>query len=688
MNPNRFKIARFGIALLASAAIAATGAGAQMQSFGAGAYREDAGSALSRHLRTLADNPRNHSALMGAGNAALQLGDPQAAVTFFARAEEIAPRDGRIKAGIGSAFVQMEQPHSALKFFSDAASLGVNEGEFAGDRGLAYDVIGNPKQAQRDYQIALRHKPDPEIERRLALSLAISGDKAGALAAIDAQVRRQDRAGWRTRAFVLALTGDEAGATQAVQSVMPAQAAALRPFLARLPALDLAGRAMAVHFGHFPGEGPAVQMAQNYNSSPPYSPTPSYTPTPSYGANQFAGTSSTPAPAYGRQQGTTARTTQPPRVSTGIQPRAGATQPRTQVENTSPRRTVELPNSRRRAVALEDRVGSLVGTPSNAQPQQRVSTETPRVTSPAGTGVQPVQFALSAPRVTPQQTVPAPTPNTATPVQSVPAAAPEVRQTPPPVAAPAPQVNTSTAAVVPPVQTPPVRTPPVQDAQLSGSSITTQPTTSSSALTSTPAPSVPSVTTPAPAPEVTTSADTPAAGEAKPSASGGGLADIAALVNALPATEVEKKPEPKPSLPKLAQVDVKTAPKPETKEPAKKAETTKKESAKQEAAKKDTSKKEPAKPAEPSRHWVQVAGGADRPGLVREFGKLKQKAPKLLGDRTPYTTPLRFTNRLLVGPFKSEDEAQAFVNELSKADLTAFSWTSPAGQEISKLTAK
>ena len=33
---------------------------------------------------------------------------------------------------------------------------------------------------------------------------------------------------------------------------MPAQAAAMQPFLAQLPSLDLAGRAMAVHFGHFP----------------------------------------------------------------------------------------------------------------------------------------------------------------------------------------------------------------------------------------------------------------------------------------------------------------------------------------------------------------------------------------------------------------------------------------------------
>ena len=50
--------------------------------------------------------------------------------------------------------------------------------------------------------------PIPEVERRLALSLAISGQREAALRVIDGQLRRHDRAAWRTQAFVLALTGD------------------------------------------------------------------------------------------------------------------------------------------------------------------------------------------------------------------------------------------------------------------------------------------------------------------------------------------------------------------------------------------------------------------------------------------------------------------------------------------------
>ena len=85
---------------------------------------------------------------------------------------------------------------------------------------------------------------------------------------------------------------------------------------------------------------------------------------------------------------------------------------------------------------------------------------------------------------------------------------------------------------------------------------------------------------------------------------------------------------------------------------------------------------------------MQIAGGANEAAMTSEFGRLKGKAPKLLGGRTAWTTPLRATNRLLVGPFQTTKEAQDFVNELAKLDLSSFSWTSPAGQEIVKLSAK
>ncbi|MET0269641.1 MAG: SPOR domain-containing protein [Sphingomonas sp.] len=94
----------------------------------------------------------------------------------------------------------------------------------------------------------------------------------------------------------------------------------------------------------------------------------------------------------------------------------------------------------------------------------------------------------------------------------------------------------------------------------------------------------------------------------------------------------------------------------------------------------------PAK-AQAGRYWVQVAGGANKADLPKAWKQATARHPELAG-RTPHTTPLRATNRLLVGPFKSEDEAQAFVNKTSKAGMTTFTFTSAPGQKVEAVAVK
>ena len=96
------------------------------------------------------------------------MGDPDAALTFFSRADELEGRNPRVKAGMASAMAQLEQGQAALTLFAEAVQLGAPEAEIAGDRGLAYDTIGDTARAQRDYQLALRQRDDPEVRRRSA----------------------------------------------------------------------------------------------------------------------------------------------------------------------------------------------------------------------------------------------------------------------------------------------------------------------------------------------------------------------------------------------------------------------------------------------------------------------------------------------------------------------------------------
>ena len=130
---------------------------------------------------TLASDPKDFESLIGAGRAALELGDAQAAAGFFARADEVNPTSPLPQAGMGAVQVANGDAKAALPYFTRAQQLGATLAMFGCDRGLAYDLLGQQAKAQADYRAALSGADAEEARRRLALSLAISGDKAGAM---------------------------------------------------------------------------------------------------------------------------------------------------------------------------------------------------------------------------------------------------------------------------------------------------------------------------------------------------------------------------------------------------------------------------------------------------------------------------------------------------------------------------
>lgn len=217
--------------------------------------------ALARNVRLIAINPRNYDALLGAGRAALRLGDAQAAIGFFGRAEEINSAHWAPKAGQGSAMAHMGEAQAALGLFEQAQSLGATQGLIALDRGLAFDLLGRQAEAQSDYRAVLAGVDEAEARRRLALSLAISSRKVEALAALDPLLARRDPAARRTRAFILALGGDVEGARQAIAAMMPGASGGFDPFLRRLARLGPGQKAAAVHLGMMPAEGAALALA-------------------------------------------------------------------------------------------------------------------------------------------------------------------------------------------------------------------------------------------------------------------------------------------------------------------------------------------------------------------------------------------------------------------------------------------
>lgn len=511
---------------------------------------------LADHLRTLARNPHELDALIGAGQSALSVGDATAALSFFGRANDEAPSDGRVKAGLGSSLLLLERPDDALRLFGEAVALGIPQSKIAVDRGLAYDLRGDQASAQRDYRLALRDSQSDELVRRYALSLGISGQKSEALALLDPLLRKQDQAAWRDRTFILAMSGDVRGANSITRSIMPQQADAMEPFLRRLSSFTAAQRARAVTYGAMPEDArtnvaiPTSVIAPTRVAIATPPPTPAPAPTPHYDAP-------------------------PPQPDSAPPP---------------PPKRKHRPESE---VAAE--------TVNDAGPDANLPTEeTPK---PAKKAKPKVVIAEAEPAISTEASPPPPPPVTA---PAPPPAPVFVAATPPP----------------PPVVSAPKPTPII---------VTAQPRFAIASLLDDVKPEAIS-----PAAHVPTDAELRAARLA-----------------------AKKKAEAK------AKADAEAK--------ALKAE----EDAKREAARKN-----------PAREWVQVAGGNNRAGFARTYAKLKAAHAALFDGRSAYYTPLNHTYRILVGPFDDASDARAYVNQLTKAGLTGFTFSSDAGQEVLKIGSK
>ena len=629
---------------------------AQAQSDQADLVRPAAAADLNSNLARLASNPRDTSALIGAGEAALALDDARAAAGFFARADAIESGNGRIKAGLARVMLKLQNPAEALRLFDQAARLGYPDASVLADRGLAKDMTGDQAGAQRDYQAALaRMAGDDELVRRYAASLGISGQVDASEKVLEPLLYKSDRAAWRYRAFILAMNNRQAEARKVADQTMPAQlAAAIAPYMQKMPYLTAAQKAAAVHFGHFPQQIGTTIAA--------------ITPTP-------------PAPGI-------AVTARPP-VAVAAAP--AQVKPLSRAEQRRQRReAARLARAQQRQPA---RAAAATPAPTPV-PQRQVALAEPAapVPRPAPAQTQP------APPAVQQADAPRPAPQT---VQSIPAApaAPAdspVRQAQAQVQAPAPAPAPAPVPVPVPAQTLPaqVQGPPAPGFDTIDTASAAPPPVTPSAgsqlnaitLAQAAAPAAPVSPTvqplPAAAPPPPPPAPTP---QPNPEAT----RTLADIIRAIDVPDTERQASI--AAVNLDEVAALQAQRRAERQAAAKAaaDKAKKEAAAKAKAEADAKAKKEAEEkkrlaANPSRNWLQVGVGQSKSALGFTIKGLRKKYASLAAQDA-WSAGWGRTNRLLVGPFASFARAKDVESKLKADGADVFAWKSEAGEVVERL---
>jgi tetratricopeptide (TPR) repeat protein len=594
---------------------------------------------LRAAMRRISFNSSDADALADAGNAALALGDANAGLNFFTRANALRPGNSRIVSGLAIATVRTENPFEALRLFDNAVKLGAIERSIAVDRALAFDLLGNFGRAQQDYKLARTAATSDELIIRQAVSLSLAGQKDESDAMLVPLLQKNDAAAWRARAFMLAARGELRESTKVAQGFMDAASAQrMERFFRLMPNLTGAQQAAAIHLGHFPtgqSVGRDSEQVRRVAAAIPQSPI---------------------APSESR-----------------LIPSGTPLGPKTASAATS--KVALKPDRRRDRKALERaEVQAAIANIPDALKLPKADTSR---LGTAGARAK-VQEAQSS-RIASVSSNALPVPETARPLVSAAIRPPANTPTPLPTIAPAlarsaPVVTPIAPAMVVPARVVPVAVQPASPAVGSVSSpnlqssasevvalnvpqVTISPTSSTATLSATPS---------VPVQIAMQTAATP------PVASSG--FDLGAIVGAIKIPESEQRPSQIP-------VDLKKL-KPATPKAVAAAEPVKVTKVDPKIAAKAKAEKD-----HPARFWVQIAAGnADALGF--DYRKFAKKSPELFKGRNPFTSEWGKTDRLLVGPFADMKAAKKWETDYKKTGADSFSWKSEIGAAVNPLKVK
>ena len=601
---------------------------------------------LGNALQRLARDGNDVAALIDAGDAALKLGDVTAAIGFFGRAQALSPSNARISLGLARAYTLARRPVEALRLYAEAERGGVSQTAMAADRGLAFDLVGDARSAQELYRMALAAGAGDAVRRNLALSQAISGDKAGFEATLLPLLQQGDFAGFRTRAFGLAILGETEAAVKIARDMMPqTMASKIEPYLRYMTQLTPAQQAAAGALGVFPR---TAAIGTDDAQIAAYRPS---------GPAAVARADAALAPT-GEPMGSTRAPTTRREGDT-----RGATIGRRQASRASRSGRDRTERASGRSNSVSSELPAVSATP--APPPPPPPSQPPR---PSGT------FAGELPAVSQGEGQAAPARSAATqPVDlgQQPVTRPAPPPPPPPPPPPAPRVGLDEAFA---------------DFALAEAT-SASPRAGAVDITAIKVPRERNAPPPPPEPvrhyvQVATGRDLNALGfdwrRIGRSAQGELAGKNAFTAPWGEANRLLAGPYPSAAAARQAVTRLKAIG----------VDSFAFSSAEGELILPlDGARPAPEaeKPSHPSRHWVQVATGRDRDALAFDWRRIARKAEGALSDKGPFVVTWGEANRLLAGPYDSPEAARDMVNRLKQLGIDSFTFTSEEGEAIDTL---
>jgi Flp pilus assembly protein TadD len=139
-------------------------------------------SAMNLYKSVLVNRPSDDAVRVELGDTMLQMGAIDDAITVYQKVDAKGPEALGAQIGMGRVELSLHHPEKAIAHFDAALTMSQGNVKALIGRGVALDFMKRHAEAQASYREVLAKEPRHVAARvDLALSLALSGDKAQAL---------------------------------------------------------------------------------------------------------------------------------------------------------------------------------------------------------------------------------------------------------------------------------------------------------------------------------------------------------------------------------------------------------------------------------------------------------------------------------------------------------------------------